>query len=87
MRCAFLFKFLKNILKRVLNLVVKGKGLFMAKIVVKEESQVQVEQRKIIGVQIPISMYDALVAKSQEEWLSVSDIIRRLIREYLEEDK
>lgn len=59
----------------------------MARIIVKEESKPQVEQRKIIGVQVPLSMYEALLTKSEKEWLSVSDIIRRLIREYLEEDK
>ncbi len=45
------------------------------------------EDKKIVGVQMPISMYEELVKKSQEEWLSISDIIRKLIRNYLKEER
>lgn len=48
----------------------------------KEKNQ-KPEDKKYLGVQIPTSMYDELQKRSEEEWLSVSDIIRRLIRDYL----
>ena len=48
-----------------------------------KENPGKVEEKKYLGIQIPISMYDALQKKSEEEWLSVSDIVRKLIRDYL----
>ena len=48
----------------------------------KEKSQ-KSEEKKYLGIQIPASMYDELQKRSAEEWLSVSDIVRKLIREYL----
>ena len=45
------------------------------------------EEKKYLGIQIPVSMYDELQRKSEEEWLSVSDIVRKLIRDYLKGGK
>ena len=50
-----------------------------------KESSVKGEAKKYLGIQIPISMYEALQRRSEEEWLSVSDIVRKLIRDYLKE--
>ena len=51
----------------------------------EKESPKKPEEKKYLGIQIPASMYAGLQRKSEEEWLSVSDIVRRLIRDYLKE--
>lgn len=51
-----------------------------------KENPVKGEEKKYLGIQIPISMYYELQRKSKEEWVSVSDIVRRLIRDYLKEE-
>lgn len=52
----------------------------------KEQSQ-KSEDKKYLGIQIPLSMYNELQRRSDEEWLSVSDIVRKLIRDYLKGGK
>lgn len=58
---------------------------------VKEGSmEVEVKERdnkprakRVIGVQVTEDVYEQLAKRSNEEWLTVPDIVRRLIREYL----
>lgn len=52
----------------------------------KEHSQ-KSDDKKYLGIQIPLSMYNELQRRSDEEWLSVSDIVRKLIRDYLKGGK
>lgn len=68
----------------MLNFVRKRKGSMDLEIKEKEISK-NPEEKRYLGIQIPASMYSELRRKSEEEWLSVSDIVRRLIREYLKE--
>lgn len=39
--------------------------------------------KRVIGVQVTEDVYEQLAKRSNEEWLTVPDIVRRLIREYL----
>lgn len=52
-----------------------------------KEKETKKVSKKIIGVQVTDEIYDALQKKSEEEWLTISDIVRRLIRDYLKEAK
>jgi len=52
-----------------------------------KEKELKKVSKKIIGVQVTDEIYDALQKKSEEEWLTISDIVRRLIRDYLKEAK
>lgn len=52
-----------------------------------KEKETKKVSKKIIGVQVTDEIYDALQKKSEEEWLTISDIVRRLIRDYLKERK
>ena len=51
-----------------------------------EESSVDTG-KKIIGVQLPISMYNRVKEIADQKFLSVSDIVRSVLFKYLEENK
>lgn len=54
---------------------------------IKEKESNTSSAKKIIGVQVTQDVYDALLRKSEEEWVSISDILRRLIKKYLKGGK
>ena len=54
---------------------------------IKEKEPNTASTKKIIGVQVTQDVYDALLRKSEEEWVSISDILRRLIKKYLKGGK
>lgn len=42
--------------------------------------------KRVIGVQVAEDVYEELVRRSHAEWVTVPDIVRRLIREYLKKE-
>ena len=63
------------------------KGYVFMDVEIKEKEPNTASTKKIIGVQVTQDVYDALLRKSEEEWVSISDILRRLIKKYLKGGK
>jgi uncharacterized protein YunC (DUF1805 family) len=63
------------------------KGYVFMDVEIKEKEPNTPSAKKIIGVQVTQDVYDALLRRSEEEWVSVSDILRRLIKKYLKGGK
>lgn len=44
------------------------------------------KEKKIIGVQIPLYLYEELKQRADERFISISDLVRSYIFKYIRED-
>lgn len=57
----------------------------MDDIEIKEESTIS--EKKVVGTQIPVEVYEQLKKIAKEDFMSISDLLRKIIILYLRGDK